>query len=284
MKTAVLIPNTKNDKDLSVTARVAKKLNSIGITGYIDSSIEGAPDELIKYDFFPNNADVLIVIGGDGSVIDASAYAIDNDIPLIGINLGKVGYLSEVEPDNIDLLDKLVEGEYAVNERILLTVALPESGANRDALSRLAVNDIVISHDSYLGIADFRLQDSLGNTIKYRADGVIISTPQGSTAYSLSAGGPVIAHDVEGILVTPVCPHSFFNRSVLFNACETLKITNIGEPSLNISIDGRLALTLERGNYCTVRTAKKRMKMLSFSNNSMFSNLFRKMRIMEDIK
>lgn len=284
MKTAVLIPNTKNDKDLSLTARVAKKLDSIGITGYIDSSIEDAPNELIKYDVFPNNVDLLIVIGGDGSVIDASAYAIDNDIPLIGINLGKVGYLSEVEPDNLDLLDKLVSGEYSVNKRILLTASLPKSGENGYALSRLAVNDVVISHDSYLGIADFKLQDSLGNTIKYRADGVIVSTPQGSTAYSLSAGGPVIAHDVDGILVTPVCPHSFFNRSVIFNSCETLKITNTGAPSLNISIDGRFAMTLECGNYCTVRTSEKRLKMLSFSNNSMFTNLFRKMRIMEDIK
>ena len=284
MKAAVLIPNTKNDKDLSVTERVARKLNSLGITGYIDSSVEHCPTSLLKYDVFPDSCELLIVIGGDGSVIDASHYAIERNIPVMGINLGKVGYLSEVEPDNLDLFDKLVSGEYTVNERMLLTVSVQGNRPDGGALSRLAVNDIVISHDSYLGIADFRLEDSLGNSIKYRADGVILSTPQGSTAYSLSAGGPVIAHDVDCILATPVCPHSFFNRSVLFNAGETLKITNVGEPPLNISIDGRLAMTLERGDSCAVRTADKKMKMLSFANNSMFTNLFRKMRIMEDIK
>ncbi len=282
LKSAIVIPNGKNDKGYTVTARVCEKLASIGIATYVDSSVKPVPFGAVMCDSFPA-ADIVIVIGGDGSVIDASHYALERDIPILGVNLGKVGYLSEVEPDGLDLMDSLVSGNYSINERMLLTVSLPDGGECA-ALHRLAVNDVVISHESYLGIADFRLEDSLGNSIKYRADGLIASTPQGSTAYSLSAGGPIIAHDVDGILVTPVCPHSFFNRSVLFNCGERLRITNVGEPPLNISIDGRLAVSIKCGEYCTLSTAEKKMKMLSFSNNSMFTNLFRKMRIMEDIK
>ncbi|MBQ8372090.1 MAG: NAD(+)/NADH kinase [Clostridia bacterium] len=277
MKKAVIIPNANKDAGLAVSSAVVSRLLAGGITPYVKAGI--VLDGAVEYEVFPDDCDLIIVIGGDGSVIDASELSIENDVPILGVNLGKVGYLSEVEPSELDSLDKLLSGEYEISEKMLLEVVGAE-----DNRHKYAVNDIVFSHSNYLGIAEFGLSDSIGNQINYRADGVIFSTPQGSTAYSLSAGGPVVAHDVDGILVTPVCPHSFFNRSVMFNSGEVITVCNYSDDTLNISIDGRLGITIEKDGVCSVKRSEKSLKMLTFSKNSMFSNLFRKMKIMEDIK
>ena len=276
MKKALIIPNPKKDPDLKVTYKVRDKLVSLGIESEIEENFveKSSPSEESIGDGF----DFLVVVGGDGTVIDAAWYAIDKDIPLLGVNLGRVGYLSEVEPNSLDQLDFIAEGKFSVSERMLLSID-SEFCINRH---RYAVNDIVISHESYLGIADIRLEDSVGNSIKYRSDGLILSTPQGSTAYSLSAGGPVVAHDVDSIIATPVCAHSFFNRSVVFNSREHIRITNISSDPLNISVDGRYTGSLPPGKSCSIAQAEKRLKMINLSKNSMFSNLFKKMKMLED--
>lgn len=281
MKSAVIIPNPKKDAELSVTKAIVRKLLNVGIAPYVEESfsIDGA----VSYKSFPKCADLIIVVGGDGSVIDASEYAVRYDLPIVGVNLGKVGYLSEVEPDNLDIFERLLSGEYKTVDRLLLTVSL-DSGGVVTAAEHLAVNDVVISHDDYFGIADFSVENALSDRVKYRADSIIISTPSGSTAYSLSAGGPIVAHNVDAMLVTPVCPHSFFNRSIIFDSNEALTVRNICDQDLKISVDGRAFATMSRGESCTVRASDKRIKMLTFTENNMFSTLFRKMRILEDIK
>ena len=279
MKSAVIIPNSGKDKDLQVTFDVFKKLISIGFQVYIENDLAYKFSGSIGYSLFPEDADVIIVVGGDGTVLDASGYAIKYDIPLLCVNLGKVGYLSEIEPDMLDLLDRLMTGDFTVSEKMLLEIA---SVNLIDEAHKYAVNDIVISHESYLGIANLKLVDSVGNSIKYRADGVILATPQGSTAYSLSAGGPIVAHDVGGIIATPICAHSFFDRSVIFNAFETITVTSISDDALNISVDGRYVSALSSDSSCIIKCADKKLKMISFSRNSMFSNLFKKMKMLED--
>ena len=283
MKTVVIIPNPKKDTGLNVTARVAEKLLSIGMRVFLNLEYKGCATAGVEYYEQLPKADLIIVIGGDGSVIAASANAVSADIPILGVNLGKVGYLTEVEPDALSVLDRLVSGEYFVEDKLLLSIECKRGGEIFSTES-LAVNDVVISHNEFLGIADFKVENSLGDCVKYRADGIILATPQGSTAYSLSAGGPVISHDLDSIIVTPVCPHSFFNRSIIFSANERLKVTNGGESDLNVSIDGRLFTVLKKGDECTVYAAERKMKMITFSENNMFSTLFRKMRILEDIK
>ncbi len=283
MKNAVIIPNPNKDSELGVTRLLIKKLLMLGISPYIDKIYGIESEGAVLYSDFPSEADMIFVIGGDGSVIDASKYALMYDIPLLGVNLGKVGYLSELEPDSLDILDRLQRGEYKVTEKLLLTAELI-SGTEVKKSEHLAVNDVVISHDDYFGIADFTVENALGDKVKYRADSIIISTPQGSTAYSLSAGGPIVAHNVNSLLITPVCPHSFFNRSIVFDSSEAITISNICEQNLKISIDGRSFATMAKGESCVVRSSEMRLKMISFSENNMFSALFRKMRILEDIK
>jgi NAD+ kinase len=278
MKKIGLVVNRKKDTDLSVTRRVIEKLMSQGLEIYAELEVKPELSDIKDLNFTDLGefrCDLIIVLGGDGSVIDASGIAISSDAPILGINLGKVGYLSEVDKDNLSLLDGIPDGKYDIEQKMLLSV--------RGIEGRYAVNDVVVTHESYLGIGEFKIQDSSGNSISYRADGIIISTPQGSTAYSLSAGGPIIAHGVEGIILTPVAPHSFFNRSVIFNEDDELTVTNVGNGELKVAIDGRYVDKLENGQSLTVKRADRQLKMLTFSQNSMFTTLFKKMRLLEDI-
>lgn len=271
MKNVLIIPNPKKDVGLITTDEVIKKLNSLGIEAHV---AEGG--------IHAQKPDLIIVIGGDGSVIDAAAYAIELGVPLLGINLGKVGYLSELEPSDISLLDRLITGEYSVEEKMLLAVVANKDGV--DVFSeRLALNDVVISHGDYLGISDIVVENSRGDAVKYRSDGVIVATPAGSTAYSLSAGGPIVDHSVHSIIVTPVCPHNFFNRSIIYADGERIRILNSGEAELKISVDGRFFSELSAGESCTVYKSRVSLSMLTFSQNNMFDTLFGKMKLLEEL-
>ena len=284
MKHIAIIPNPKKDQGLSVTKNLTSKLLAFGAEVYIDEKHgAGLCDSVKRYTEFPKDAELIIVVGGDGSILDASVTAINNDIPILGVNLGKVGYLSEVEPDNFDILHRLFTGQYTVEEKMLLSASRVASGMVEKA-DRLAVNDVIISHDTFLGIADFTLENSAGDCVKYRADGLILSTPAGSTAYSMSAGGPIVSHDIDSIVATPICPHSFFNRSIIFKAAEEIRLKNNSENPLNVSVDGRYFTGIAHGEECIIKMAEKRLKILSFRENNMFSTLFKKMRILEDIK
>jgi NAD+ kinase len=278
------MPNPTKDEGFAVTKNLIVKLISFGMEVYIENKYTKDLSITVNgFEIFPECAELIIVVGGDGSMLDASVTAIEKNIPLLGVNLGKVGYLSEVEPDNLDILSGLAFGNYSIEDKMLLTVTHIGEGKQTKA-SRLAVNDVIISHDTFLGIADFILENSVGDCVKYRADGMILSTPAGSTAYSLSAGGPIVSHDINSIVATPICPHSFFDRSIIFKATEHIKLKNTSNTVLNISIDGRYFTNICCGEECVIKMDEKKLKVLTFSENNMFSTLFKKMRILEDIK
>ncbi len=281
MKKVIIIPNSNKDKELKVTDEIVEKLECLGIASIVDTEYSSSLS-LVPCEKRLEDADMIIVVGGDGSVIDASGLATLLDIPILGVNLGKVGYLSEIEPDELDSLARLAKGEFTVEERMLLTAEKTDASGESEISARLAVNDVVISHDNYFGISDFRVENGRGDMVRYRADGVIVSTPAGSTAYSFSAGGPIISHSLDSITVTPVCPHSLFNRSVVYDAKERISIANSGDAPLNISVDGRLFTQLQKGEVCTVKRSSKRLKIVTFSENNMFSALFNKIKTLEE--
>lgn len=282
MKKAIIVPNKTKDRDLSVTENVVRELLRIGIIPYVDDEFDYLGiDGVLFYSKTPTDADVIIVVGGDGSIIDASSLALMLDLPILGVNLGRVGYLSEIEPTNLARLSTLVDGGYTVEERMLISCVRFSEDGIRLSSSNPAVNDIVVSHKEYFGIGEMRVTDSHGDFVKYRADGVITSTPTGSTAYSLSAGGPIVAHYLEAITVTPVCPHSFFNRAIVFGADECVTVTNVSTASLNISVDGRYFDTLESGEYIRISRCNKHLRIITFTENNMFSTLSVKIKTLE---
>ncbi len=282
MKKIFVVTNPKKDKDFSVTLSAVNILKSNGAKVYLSENIA---DSIISGCIYtasaPEDIDLVIVIGGDGSFIDASSYAVERNVPILGINMGKVGYLSEVEPTEISDLKKIFTGEYKTAEKMLLSVK-KFSDSDETVCERLAVNDIVISHNDHIGISDFVLYSEEGG-IRYRADGIVFSTPQGSTAYSLSAGGPIVSHEAKAVIVTPIAPHSFFNRSLVFGKDEAINLKNTGEKPLNISVDGREFVKIAAGEKCEISASVQTMKVLTFKSNNMFSNLFGKIRIIEDI-
>ena len=283
MRHFVIIPNITKDKGLSVTKNIAAKLISLGGSVSVSEKYRDYDIPAVSYyEALPEDTELIVVVGGDGSMLDASPLALLRDIPLLGVNLGKVGYLGEVEPDNLDSLERIFSGEYSTDEKMLLSVELFHEGG-REVIERLAVNDVILSHDSFVGIAEFVLYNSLGDSIKYRADGMILSTPAGSTAYSLSAGGPIISHDIDAIAATPICPHSFFNRSIIFKPGDEIRLENKSSSPMNVSIDGRLFGKVSEGERCVVRSAEARLKVLTFSESNMFAALFKKMKILEGI-
>ena len=284
MKNIAIIPNVKKDGVFATSKEVAEILLQNGGKVYIDEQYGKEYQAFaLPYTDFPEKCDLIIVIGGDGSVIDASVLAVKYDIPILGVNLGNLGYLAEIEPESLNTLNSLFTGEYTIEEKMLLSAIKRNYNGTEISASRLAVNDVIISHESYLGVAEFMLITNDNENVKYRADGIILSTPAGSTAYSLSAGGPVVDHGINSILATPICPHSFFNRSIIFNENSDLTVRNTGKSTLKISMDGRLFDILETGEECIVSKSEKRLKMLAFNANNMFSTLFSKMKKIENM-
>ena len=282
MKRIFIVTNPNKDVDYAVTKKTADFLQSHGAEIFMFSSEERSNIHGCIYTAdYPDGIDLVIVIGGDGSFIDAAVYSERSDAAIIGVNLGKVGYLNEIEPDEIESLAKIFSNEYKIVTKMLLEVLVEDKNGS-SSLERLAVNDVVISNQEHLEISDFVVYSKDGG-VRYRADGAVISTPQGSTAYSLSAGGPVVSHDAGAIILTPIAPHSFFNRSIVFGENELIKVKNTSSKSLNISVDGRLVHELMPSAKITVRSSNKKLKVMTFKDNNMFSNLFSKMQILEDI-
>lgn len=283
MKKAIIVPNPNKDTDLRVTSDIVKRLGELGIKSLIDRKYESP--QLTDVEYFNDNligADIIVVVGGDGSVIDASCLALSLDIPLLGINLGKVGYLTQLDPSNLSMLERLRSGVYQVDGKMLLTVEKQTAiGATR--CERLAVNDVVVSHENYLGISSFMIESEHGDHVMYRADAVIASTPAGSTAYSFSAGGPVISHTLDSITLTPVCPHSFFNRAIVYGPNERILISNAGESVLNISVDGRYFDSIAKSEGCAVYMSNKRLKMITFTESNVFTVLSKKINHLGDM-
>lgn len=222
-------------------------------------------------------ADLAVTVGGDGTIIHSAKYAACTSTPLIGVNVGRLGFAADVEADEIGDLKKLVSGTYSVEERLLLEVEVKTPDGSK---RYLAVNDAVVTHGQLSKIVDFTLSLNGEEISKYRADGLLFSTPTGSTAYSLSAGGPILSPNMECILMTPVCPHSLFSRSVLFNAESCLSVTAKipAHCSCVLSIDGEQNIELSESDMVLVRRSALKLKLISIENRNFYRKLNEKLK------
>ena len=281
----LLRPNARKDDGFAVSCETAKYLLSRGAAVAVPDAILPAFAGLgVSPESAVGVPDLILSLGGDGTVLAASEDAIARGVPLLGINMGRLGFLAELETDQLNKLDALFSGDYTVTERMTLAVTA-DLGAGEFDLPGYPLNDVVFSHDREDGLALLSLSDQDGNVIDYHADGLILATPSGSTAYTLSAGGPIIDDAMKAICVTPVCPHSFFNRSVVFGADSVLTVENrspLGRDA-TVSLDGRERLRLPFGAAVTVKRSDRPLKMLSIDRHAVLSTLNRKMQ-MADMK
>ena len=221
--------------------------------------------------------DVAITVGGDGTIIHAAKYAAPCKKPIIGVNVGRLGFAADVEADEIGQLTRLLSGDYYSEMRMLLDIAVVK---NNKSKHYLAVNDAVMAHGQLSKIVDFQL--SLDDEIisKYRADGLLFSTPTGSTAYSLSAGGPILAPQMDCILMTPVCPHSLFSRSVLFDGKSELSVM-VKIPlgcSCVLTIDGEENINICDSDKVIIRKSSQRLELLSIHKRNFYKRLNEKLK------
>ena len=222
-------------------------------------------------------ADVLIVLGGDGSILEAARRAVHRATPILGINLGRLGYMAELELEELDMLSKLFTGEYQLEKRSMLRVEL-YSGNDLKSFS-YALNDAVISNGSVSRIVDLELLENGMPVTTYRSDGLIIATPTGSTAYSMSAGGAIVAPDVPCVCVTPICPHSLTARPLIFDEKSVLEVRNIcvREKMLYLTVDGRMNFELYRNQSVRVRKSEMETNLIRLKPSSFYNKLRQKM-------
>ena len=204
-------------------------------------------------------AECIVVLGGDGSILDAARRASPHERPIFGINMGHLGYMTEMEGGDLSLLSRLVNDDFHIDERSMLSVEVYNQNGGRKA-SSFALNDAVISNGSVARIVDIELLADGNPVTTYRADGLIVATPTGSTAYSMSAGGPVADPRVKCFCVTPICPHSLAARPMIFPDEAVLEIRNIcqREKMLYLTVDGRTNCELYRGE--TVRIVRSQLE------------------------
>ena len=222
-------------------------------------------------------ADILIVLGGDGTILEAARRATQKGTPILGVNLGRLGYMAELELNELDLLKNLFTGEYEIEKRSMLRVEL-RSGEELKSFC-YALNDAVISNGSVSRIIDLELSEGGVPVTTYRSDGLIIATPTGSTAYSMSAGGAIVDPRVPCICVTPVCPHSFVARPLIFSDHSVLEVKNIcaREKMLYLTVDGKMNFELYRNQTVRITKAKMETKLIRIKPCGFYRRLRQKM-------
>lgn len=220
--------------------------------------------------------DLIFVLGGDGSIISAAREFYD--IPIIGFNFGSLAYMAELEVTDVALIDRLIGGDYEVEERIMLE-AFVERGDDVIAMSRPAFNDLVLSNGPIPHIITFDLILDGVRAQSYKSDGMIIATPSGSTAYSMSAGGPVLDPSLGCIVVTPICPHAIGQRPVVMSSSVKIGIDSIRwrKDNVYLSADGDEVIELQPGDAVRVCVSEKKAKLAHVKKSQFLSVLNEKM-------
>jgi NAD+ kinase len=216
-------------------------------------------------------SDVLISLGGDGTML-ASARAVgEHQTPILGINLGGVGFLTEINCDDLTkTLNKLKQGDYFIEKRMVLQSEVDGAGK----LDQYALNDVVLDKGEVarLFLMHLYVQDEF--ICSYSADGLIVSTPTGSTAYCLAAGGPIINPRLNAIIVSPICPHTLASRPIVFSENETLKVVvELSSRHAVLTIDGQVAFNLKSGSSVSIRKAEHSVNLIKFRDRSFYDIL-----------
>ncbi len=283
MKHFYVITNVQKDPGLEVGRRIQKYLQKKGVCctlqEHMDEPVTGNykssnPDQI------PADVDCVLVLGGDGTVLRAARDLVERHLPLFGVNLGTLGYLAEVDQDHLDAaLDHLVLDEYITEEHMMLRGVVCHEG--QEILSDVALNDIVIARSGRIHVMDLKIYVNDRFLNEYSADGMIISTPTGSTGYNLSVGGPIVSPAASLILLTPIAPHTLNARSVILPDTAKIKVV-IGkrkepEEEAEVAFDGDTTVAMTCEDYVVVEKAQSTVKFVKVDQISFLETLRKKM-------
>lgn len=279
MKT-VIFPNLKKKDAYSCTLEVCAALDRLGAEISMDRMYEETFSSLeyVRYGDFRSLAaesDFAVAIGGDGTILKCAAAMTGTDTRLLGINTGRLGFMASVEKDNIEILKNLFTGEYKISERMLLAAEYEDDNGK---IVQRALNDVVVA-SRYSKIIEFDVyvgDNLIGN---YLADGAVFSTPTGSTAYALSAGGPIIEPELECIEMNLICPHSLFVRPMIFNADSVVTLVHHSSEDVEVgfSSDGNEPLILRKDSRLVIRKSACKIKLIDMTGITFYDSLNRKL-------
>ena len=225
----------------------------------------------------PAHADLLVVLGGDGTLLSMARAVGDLGVPLLGVNLGGLGFLTATTLDEMfPALEALLAGRMEVDERMMLTVRIVRNGQRLGEYA--ALNDIVITKSAMSRIIDLTVSVEGQHATSYRADGLIISTPTGSTAYSLSAGGPILFPTMDAIVLTPICSHTLTNRPIVLPGMHRIEVTLMADQDVMVTVDGQIGVGLREHDTVEVVKAAARIRLVRFPQKEFFSVLRTKLK------
>lgn len=269
----ILYPNFSKRNALATALKCCDILDKLGIEVYAPDSCRG---EISSKDFVKfgskrkiiSGCDAMLAIGGDGTILKASEYASEYDVPLLGINTGRLGFMASMESDELENLSKLKTGDFTTENRMMIDAALIRGG--KEISRHSALNDIVVARP-YSRITDLEVSTGGRTVSSIRADGMVIATPTGSTAYALSAGGPILEPETECIQVTPICPHSLFSRTMVFTASRVLEVRHFSaDEPLYFSVDGRSNCDMYIDDKLIIEKSPKTLRLIDIKGYSFF--------------
>lgn len=287
MNNFLIITNTDKDVELTLTDKIIEYLRSKNANTTLCLDIyDEKYDEPKEEGWFSDKIECAIVLGGDGTILRASRVLLNKDIPILGVNLGTVGFLAEVEPVDIEYtLDMILKNEYKTEDRMLIRGSIIHNGEK--VYTSFSLNEVVISRSGISRIIELNLYVNGELIDVYQADGVIVATPTGSTGYNLSAGGPVVSPNTKVILVTPILPHSLTAKSVVLAAndrviVEVGKVRKTQKEEAVATFDGQMGIELEPGDIIEISKAIETTRLIKINNTSFYRVLRNKIYYKKD--
>ena len=285
MNTFYIITNHQKDENLEVTRQIQGYLEEHGKTCYIQQEAkegtEGTGYKFTNAAEIPAEVECVLVLGGDGTLIQAARDTIKRNIPLLGFNFGTLGFLAEIEKENMyTALDKLMRDEFYLESRMMLTGTLYRDG--NAMMNDIALNDIVLNRSGALRTINYEIYVNGDFLYSCPADGIIISTPTGSTGDNLSARGPIVSPSSSMILLTPICPHSLTSSSIVLSAEDKVAVKlgpgrkNANEAAV-VTFDGAQSVNLIIGDYVEITQAREITRLVKISKKSFVETVRKKM-------
>ena len=277
MKNIILTPNPYRDKNFHTVRQAAEILKNAGLNPRIclpfevDRSYELPKD--IRFNRLERelpNADMVICFGGDGTILHMAKAATRRGLPILGVNIGTMGFMAELESSEMDKLSQIATGDYTIDHRMMLDVTVQR---DRDIIFHdIALNDVVVTKGAVARIVHLNVKCDGVDAMECGGDGIIIATPTGSTAYSLSAGGPIVEPDARNILITPICAHDVGSRCIVASEKRVITVGMVRNARRNayLSVDGGKALRLNMGDIAIVKTSKLETKLVRLQNRSFY--------------
>ncbi len=280
MKKILLNPNPLRDINLDCTKKVVTFLKENGVETYISGEIPGASETgalICDFDSAAKIAEMIISFGGDGTLLHTANRVADIGVPVLGINIGRIGYMAELESHELSYLKNILDGNYKIEERMMIDVSVKRDDCI--LYHKVGLNDAVVLKTGIIMTVDMDIYADNMFISRYSGDGVIIATPTGSTAYSLSAGGPIIDPMSRNITITPVCTHALTAKPIVLSYKRVINIVpqNPQNAAIGVSVDGDSGFELMHGDSLTIKTSEKVTRLIHVKNTNFYDVLYSKL-------